>query len=84
MLKILLKRLTKEQELNCINLSLRIPTKDIISHFKDKYGYYIPYNALRWKKGIKIQKQGYMLDDKNHFREQIEIRIDDFANINKN
>ena len=61
-------------------ISLRIATKDIISHFKDKYGYYIPYNALRWKKGIKIQKNGYILDDKNHFREQIEIKIDDFIN----
>ena len=60
--------------------TLRIPTRDIISHFKDKYGYYIPYNALRWKKGIKIQKHGYMLDDKNHFKEQIEIKTDDFIN----
>ena len=60
--------------------TLKIPTKDITSHFKNKYGYYMPYNALRWKKGIKIQKHGYMLDDKNHFREQIEIKIDDFIN----
>ena len=64
----------KKEEL----LSLKIPMRDIISNFKDKYGYYIPYNALRWKKGIKIQNHGYMLDDKNHFREQIEIKIDDF------
>ncbi len=61
-------------------ISLRIPANDIISQVKDKYGYYIPYNALKWKKGIKIQKHGYMLDDKNHFREQIEIKIDDFIN----
>ena len=69
-----LSKKKKKEEL----ISLRIPTRDIISHFKDKYGYFIPYNALRWKKGIKILKQEYMLDDKNHFREQIEIRIEDF------
>ena len=71
-----LSKKKKKEEL----ISLRIPTKDIISHVKDKYGYYIPYNALRWKKGIKILKHGYMLDDKNHFREQIEIKINDFIN----
>jgi len=58
---------------------LRIPTRDIISQVKDKYGYYIPYNELKWKKGIKILKHGYMLDDKNHFKGQIEIKIDDFV-----
>jgi len=59
--------------------SLRIPTRDIISQVKDKYGYYIPHNALKWKKGIKIQKHGYMLNDQKHFKEQIEIKIDDFV-----
>ncbi len=69
-----LNKKKKREEL----ISLRIPANDIISQVKDKYGYYIPYNALKWTKGIKIQKHGYMLDDKNHFKEQIEIKIDDF------
>ena len=71
-----LSKKKKREEL----IFLRISSRDIISHFKKKYGYYIPYNALRWKKGIKIQKHGYMLDEKSHFREQIEVKIDDFIN----
>lgn len=73
------QRLSKKKRKKQL-ISLRIPTRDIIACFKDRYGYYIPYNTLKWKKGIKIQKHGYMLDEKDHFREQIEINLKDFIN----
>lgn len=73
------ERLSKKKKKTKLD-TIKIPTREIISHFKDKFGYYIPYNTLKWKKGIKIIKHGYMLDDKSHFREQIEVKIDDFIN----
>jgi competence CoiA-like predicted nuclease len=47
-----------------LETSLQIQVKTIISHLEKKYGYFLPYNLMKWrKKALKIRKVGFMLDE---------------------
>jgi hypothetical protein len=62
--------------------TLKIPVRTIISRIEKKYGFFLPYNIMKWrKKSLKIRKFGLMLDEKNLFKEQILINVADHFNF---
>lgn len=61
--------------------TLKIEVKDIISRLEKKYGFFLPYNLMRWrKKALKIRKVGFMLDENRLFKDQILINVKDHSN----
>ena len=63
--------------------ALQISVRTIISYLEKKYGYFLPYNLMRWrKKALEIRKVGFMLDENRMFKEQILINVCDHLNVN--
>jgi len=63
--------------------ALKIRVRTIISRLERKYGFFLPYNLMKWrKKVLKIRKFGQMLDEDRMFKEQILINIADYFNFN--
>jgi hypothetical protein len=62
--------------------TLQIQVKAIMSRLKKKYGYFLPYNIMKWrKKALKIRRMGFMLDENRMFKEQILINVADHFNF---
>jgi hypothetical protein len=63
--------------------TLKIPIREIISRIEHKYGFFLPYNIMKWrKKGLKIRRFGLMLDENRLFKEQILINVADHVKLN--
>ncbi|MBY8986341.1 MAG: hypothetical protein KGD65_14800 [Candidatus Lokiarchaeota archaeon] len=61
-----------------LDTTLKIQIRIIISRLEKKYGFFLPYNLMKWrKKALKIRKFGFMLDENRMFKEQILINVVD-------